>query len=157
MIDRVGAAPISLSAYRGKLVMLVFINTECSHCQEFTEKLIPIAKEYGPRGVQFIECAVNGDALLMVPGFVDRFHPPFPVGYNTDRPQVEKFLGRQILYVPSVTFLSRTGKIVGDYPGESDFMKNGPENTRAELDKLLKPAPPRAKKAAAKPGAEGSK
>jgi hypothetical protein len=49
-----GAAPIQLSQYRGKIVSLVFIYTTCSHCQEFTTILNVLAKEYTPRGVQFL-------------------------------------------------------------------------------------------------------
>jgi thiol-disulfide isomerase/thioredoxin len=95
-IERLGAPSLTLANFRGKLTMLVFINTGCSHCQEFTEKLIPIAKEYAPRGVQFVECAVNGDAQVAIPGFIEQFHPPFPVGYNVQRPLVDQFLGRDV-------------------------------------------------------------
>jgi len=135
-------APLKLGSYRGKVVVLVFISTTCPHCQDFTKELIPIAKEYAPRGVQFLECAVNGEAEEAVPGFVRQFQPPFPVGYNTQA-AVDDYLQRSLLmtfYVPHAVFLSRTGKIVADYPGESDFMKNPATNTKAELDKMLKPA-----------------
>jgi len=81
-ILRPNAAPITLASYRqgGRAV---FISTSCPHCQEFTKALVPIANEYSPRGVQFLECAVNADALEAVPGFIRQFQPPFPVGYNT--------------------------------------------------------------------------
>jgi thiol-disulfide isomerase/thioredoxin len=141
--------PISLASYRGKVVMLIFISTTCPHCQEFTKELVPIANDYSPRGVQFVECAVNGGAAESVPGFVRQFKPPFPVGYNTQA-VVDEYLQRtalQTFYVPHAVFLNRVGKIVGDYPGESDFMKNPATNTRAELDKMLKPAAPAGKKA----------
>ncbi len=144
--------PITLASYRGKVVMLIFISTSCPHCQDFTRELIPIANEYAPRGVQILECAVNGDAAEAVPGFIQRFKPPFPVGYNTQA-AVDEYLQRSILmtfYVPHAVFLNRAGKVVGDYPGESDFMKNPDTNTRAELDKLLNPAATAAKKTAAK-------
>jgi thiol-disulfide isomerase/thioredoxin len=144
--------PITLASYRGKVVLLVFISTSCPHCQDFTRELIPMANEYAARGVQILECAVNPDAAVSVPGFVRQFKPPFPVGYNTQA-AVDDYLQRSILmtfYVPHTVFLSRTGKVVGDYPGESDFMKNPVTNTRAELDKLLTPAPPAAKKTASK-------
>jgi len=142
--------PITLASYRGKVVMLIFISTGCPHCQDLTKELIPIANEYSPRGVQILECAVNGDAEQAVPGFVARFKPPFPVGYNTQA-AVDEYLQRSMLmtfYVPHAVFLNRSGKIVDDYPGESDFMKNPDTNTRAELDKLLAPAATAAKKAA---------
>jgi len=149
-IKRPNAADLTLAAYRGKIVLLVFISTHCSHCQEFTEKLIPIAREYAPRGVQFIECAVNPDAKTDVPNFVRAFQPPFPVGYGA-QDVVDAYLQRSPIltfYVPHTVFLSRTGRIVDDYPGESNFMKNALTNTRGELDKLLKAAAAPAKKTA---------
>ena len=139
-------APLKLESYRGKVVMLVFILTTCPHCQEFTKELIPIAKEYAPRGVQILECAINAEAEEAVPGFVRQFQPPFPVGYNTQAKVDEYF---KTFYVPHAVFLNRAGKVVGDYDGNSDFMMKNPEtNTRAELDKLLKPAAPAGKKTA---------
>lgn len=158
-IERPGATPISLAEYRGKVVMLVFISTGCSHCQDFTRSLIPIAGEYAPRGVQFLECAVNGDAATSVPAFVEQFHPPFPVGFSTQS-EVDNYLKRSFMmtfYVPHAVFLDRSGKIVDDYPGESDFMKNPATNTRAELDKLLAPAPVRKTVSRAKTAGDGSR
>jgi thiol-disulfide isomerase/thioredoxin len=147
-ILRPNAAPITLASYRGKVVALVFISTSCSHCQDFTKALVPIANEYTPRGVQFLECAVNGDALEAVPAFIRQFQPPFPVGYNTQT-EVDDYLQRSIMltfYVPHLVFLNRSGRIAADFAGESDFMKNPAANTRAELDTLLKAAAPAGKK-----------
>jgi thiol-disulfide isomerase/thioredoxin len=144
--------PLTVSSYRGKVVALILISTTCPHCQDFTRELIPMANEYSPRGVQILECAVNPEAAEAVPGFVRQFKPPFPVGYSTQA-AVDEFLQRSVLltfYVPHAVFLNRAGKIVGDYAGESDFMKNPATNTRDELDKLLKPAAPAGKKTASK-------
>ena len=148
---RVGPPPIPLSSLRGKVVALVLISTTCPHCQEFTKELIPIAKEYTPRGVQFLECAVNPGAMFLVADFVQQFQPPFPVGYS-DQDAVDAYLKRDpklTFYVPHVVFLDRAGKIAGDYPGESDFIKDPAANTRKELDKLLAAGPPAKKTAAA--------
>jgi thiol-disulfide isomerase/thioredoxin len=151
-ILRPNEKPLSLASYRGKVVALVFISTACSHCQDFTRALVPMANEYAPRGVQFVECAVNGDAPEAVPEFVRQFQPPFPVGYNVQT-AVDSFLQRSMLltfYVPHMVFLNRGGVVVDDFAGESDFMKNPATNTREELDKLLKGPAASAKKAADK-------
>jgi thiol-disulfide isomerase/thioredoxin len=147
-ILRADAQPLALASFRGKVVALVFILTGCSHCQDFTRALVPIANEYAPRGVQFLECAVNSDAAGTVEGFVQQFQPPFPVGFNTQA-AVDEYLRRSILftfYVPHVVFLDRNGMIVGDFEGESDFMKDAAANTRKELDKLLTAKAPAGKK-----------
>ncbi len=140
-IQRVGKPPLPLKAFRGKIVALVFIDTNCPHCQELTKNLIPIAREYAPRGVQFLECAFNTGARNGVSGFIAQFAPPFPVGWS-DRAPVMAFLQYSILdprpmYVPHMVFIGRHGTIRGDFPGESDFFKSPEANIRAELNKLL--------------------
>ena len=140
-IHRVGGADFKLSDYRGKVVVLALIMTTCSHCQDLTKELIPIAKEYGPRGVQIIECAFNPEAQGDVAGFIAQFQPTFPVGFN-GRDEVYSYLGRSAVdqrpfYVPHLVFIDRNGLIRGDYPGESDFIARAAANTRAKLDELL--------------------
>jgi thiol-disulfide isomerase/thioredoxin len=143
-IERLGAPALDLSQYRGKVVALVFISTTCSHCQDLTRQLVPLSREYAPRGVQVLECAFNDDAQQTLAGFLQQFQPPFPVGW-TSHDAVMGYLQRSIidtrpLYVPHMVFLDRRGIIRADYPGESDFFKDPATNVRAELEKLLKPA-----------------
>jgi cytochrome oxidase Cu insertion factor (SCO1/SenC/PrrC family) len=143
-IERLGAPSVELSQYRGKVVALVFIFTTCSHCQDLTKLLGPLSREYALRGVQVLECAFNDDAKQTMAEFLQQFQPPFPVGW-TNRAAAMAYLQRTILdtrplYVPHMVFLDRRGIIRGDYPGESDFMKDPATNIRAELEKLLKPA-----------------
>src|ERR1017187_6037635 len=69
-----------LSQYAGKVVVLAFISTTCSHCQHITQVLSSLQNEYGPRGVQFLAAAFNPDAAQLVPGFITQFRPTFPVG-----------------------------------------------------------------------------
>jgi thiol-disulfide isomerase/thioredoxin len=136
--------PLDLKEFRGKVLALAFIDTNCAHCQELTRNvLIPVSREYANRGVQVLECAFNDAARWQVPQFVQQFRPPFPVGWNT-RAAVMSYLEISIMdqrpmYVPHMVFLDRAGMIRADYPGESDFFKDAATNVRAELDKLLKP------------------
>jgi peroxiredoxin len=143
-IQRPGAAPIELSQYKGKVVMLAFIDTHCSHCQKLTTFLDEMAPKYSARGVQVLECAFNDDAPASLPEFVRQLHPPFPVGYS-NRAAVMGYLQISILdqrplYVPHVVFLDRKGMIRADVAGESDFMKAPEVNIPAEFEKLLKEA-----------------
>ncbi len=141
-MQRTGAPQLSLSRYRGKVVALAFIQTTCPHCQDLTTILSPIARDYAPRGVQVLECAFNVNAAALVPEFIGRFRPAFPVGW-ADLAAVQAYLQYTIfdkrpLYVPHMVFLDRRGIIRGDFPGESDFFLKPDANIRAELDKLLK-------------------
>ena len=140
-ILRPGQEALPLESFRGKVVALAFISTTCPHCQELTRQFGPLSKEYAARGVQFLECAFDDAAQLAVPGFIQQFQPPFPVGYSS-RAAVDAYLQRSIidktpLWVPHLVFLDRHGLIQADIPGDDPFMNNPLANTRALLDKLL--------------------
>lgn len=140
---RSGGPPIQLSQFRGKIVALTFMITTCPHCQALTQTLNPIARDYTPKGVQFINCAFNNGADTLVPQFIQQFQPTFPVGWSTDA-AVRSFLqfsamDSKMLYVPHMVFIDKKGNIFADFPGESkDFFENADASIRAELDKMLK-------------------
>jgi len=141
-IQRLKGPALRVSQYRGRIVALAFIDTTCPHCQDLTGTLKGIAREYAARGVAVIECAFNDDAHAALGGFVERFAPPFPVGWNT-RAAVMSYLQYSIMdprpvYVPHMIFIDRGGIIRADHPGEDVFFKNPEANIRAELEKLLK-------------------
>jgi hypothetical protein len=141
-IQRPGAAPLTLSQFRGKIVALAFIQTTCPHCQELTRTLNAVSRDYTPRGVQFLECAFDAGAQRGLPLFTRLFQPTFPVGW-ADQAAVMSYLQYSVLlplYVPHMVFLDKQGVIRGDYAGESAFFRTPEANIRAELDKLLKPA-----------------
>ena len=51
-----------LSQYRGKVVLVAFLNTGCSHCQAFAKQLSLYQQEYGTKGVQVIEAVFDKEA-----------------------------------------------------------------------------------------------
>jgi thiol-disulfide isomerase/thioredoxin len=145
-ILRSGAPPLRLSQYRGKVVALAFISTSCSHCQQLTTELNLIARDYTGRGVQFLECAFNDDAVANMPEFLERFTPPFPVGYSNNAAVMaylqHPLIDQRPVFVPHMVFLDRAGVIRADYPGGDAFFAGANANIRAQLDKMLKsPAP----------------
>ncbi len=102
-----------------------------------------------------IESAFNDGAQQLLPEFIERFKPPFPMGFN-DRAAVLGFLQRSVMdmqrfYVPQMVFIDRRGMIRAEYPGESEFFQGDtPRKIRAELDKLLSAAPAASKKSVPK-------
>ena len=103
--------------------------------------MIPLAKEYAPRGVQFLECAFNDDAMSALPEFLQRFSPSFPVGYGTTA-SVMAYLQRTLtdprpMYVPQIVFLDRSGVIRGEFSADEPFFQDAPASIRTQLDKML--------------------
>src|SRR5579871_4656682 len=128
-ISRAGAPPIQLSQLKGKVVALAFINTGCPHCQNLTlTALIPLSKEFATKGVQFVEIAFNPTAAQEVPDFIQKFNPPFPVGWSTDT-AVRTFLGYtandgRLAYVPHMAFIDAKGMLRDDFPAADPFFKS---------------------------------
>ena len=139
-ILRPNGPAVRLSQYRGKVVAVAFIQTECPHCQQLTTELNLIAAEYKDRGVQILECAFDVNAAAALPRFLERFKPPFPVGYSTTA-AVMAYLQYTIIdprpmTVPQMVFLDRTGVIRAQYAGESEFFRDPGPNVRMQLEKM---------------------
>lgn len=130
---------IKLSSYRGHPVILAFILTTCSHCQNTTRILSGIQNEYAGKGLKVVEAAIND--LQSVPGFVRTFNPPFPVGY-ADRNTAVQYLQFSPMvrsFVPFLLFIDRKGLIRAQYTGSDPYFLNEEKNARAEVEKLLAP------------------
>src|SRR5882724_578161 len=60
---------VQLSQFKGKVVALAFISTTCPHCQNYTQTLNAIQKDYAPKGVQILGAAFNDGAQGLLPAF----------------------------------------------------------------------------------------
>src|SRR5882724_4742219 len=70
-----------LSQYRGKVVALEFIYTTCPHCQAASKVMTKYQQEFGARGLQVLDIAVNPNADLLVENFSKEYQVGFPVGW----------------------------------------------------------------------------
>lgn len=134
---------ILLSQYRGKVVVLGFILTTCPHCQKTTGILSKLQTEWGTRGLQVLESAVQASAKEAVPGFVQAFHPTFPVGYNEDGQMVLDFTGfshQHLPLMPIVLLIDRQGMVRFEHDGHDDafFGDQQEQNFRRDIELLLK-------------------
>lgn len=115
-----GMGQESLAGYRGKVVALEFIFTTCPHCQAATQLMSKLQTEYGPKGLQVIDVAVNQNADLLVENFSRDFHVNFPVGWTT-MAQMEKFMGfDERFVVPQLVLIDRKGEIHWQTPALSN-------------------------------------
>lgn len=133
---------IHISEYKGKVVVLAFILTGCSHCQFTSQVLTKLQREYGPRGLQVIASAINEMSKLYVPEFIKNFHPAYPVGYN-ERDAAEDYLQHPAMFrllMPQVVVIDRKGTIRAQYAGDDKFFENADQekNFRNLMEPLLK-------------------
>jgi cytochrome oxidase Cu insertion factor (SCO1/SenC/PrrC family) len=101
-----------LSQYRGKVVALEFIFTTCPHCQAAAKVMTKLQQDYGSRGLQVIDVAVNPNADLLVDNFARDFQVNFPVGWAL-RDQAASFMKFASGYfvVPQLALIDRNGYI----------------------------------------------
>jgi thiol-disulfide isomerase/thioredoxin len=133
---------IWLNEYAGKPVVLAFILTTCVHCQFTTGILTKLEKEYAPKGVAFIESAIEPMSSLHIPDFKKQLNVTFPVGYN-EQGYAAKFLGageNDPMLMPQVVIIDSKGVIQVQFSGdEPGFARPVQEATlREAIDKVMK-------------------
>jgi len=100
----------TLSSYRGRVVLLAFISTQCIHCQKASAIFEQLGREYAGK-LQVAEVAFDDGADSSA--FKKRFGLTFPVGTSTSD-AAHAFLGippGARLGTPQVVAIDRTGII----------------------------------------------
>ena len=136
-----------LSSYRGKMVVMAFMFTTCTHCQHTAGILAKVQTEYGAKGVQVLGVTIDPGAKEGIPAFLKITGANFPVGYS-DQPQALKFLHAPTdgWFVPMLAFIDAAGTVRSQYvvldsgDASSKFLEDQDVNIRKEIDKYLKPA-----------------
>jgi thiol-disulfide isomerase/thioredoxin len=129
-----------LSSFKGKVVMVAFLNTGCTHCQHFAQELSQFQKEYGPKGVQVVAAVFDNGAKAGLQSFRDQFVRGFPLGYS-DEKTVLAWLGQPVeegYFVPIVVFVNRRGMIVSQHLGDDSLFQDPDAEIRHKLDLMLK-------------------
>jgi peroxiredoxin len=153
--DRKG---IDVKKYRGKIVLLVLFATSCDECVGVVSLMSKLEKDYAARGFQAIGAAVDDNAAYTVTPFIQRYRPPFPIGF-LDKDALIKIADippGQRPFVPILMFINQTGNVRFQYYGNDPFLKDVEKGTRAivtglmnardtgqEPQKVVAPAPPK--------------
>ena len=98
-----------LSSYRGRVVLLAFISTRCTHCQNASLIFERLSHELA--GLQVLEFAFNENSDA--PAFAKQFGLTFPIGTGTTD-SAHDFLGvsrGERIGTPQVVVIDRSGII----------------------------------------------
>jgi peroxiredoxin len=142
-ISTVDGKGIALSQYKGKAMLLAFILTTCPHCRMTVGYLAKDQQTYGPRGFQALASAIDSGVPGVIPPFVNEFHLPFPVGYNTDGNAILAFLGysrNHLPHMPILLFIDRQGTIREQHEGSDEkeyFNERQEQNLQKSIEALL--------------------
>jgi peroxiredoxin len=134
-----------LNDYRGKVVVLEFMQTTCPHCADFVAKLKDIQQKYGDK-VQILSVVFPPDDQNAVKQYIAGHGISYPVLFDCGQ-MGYSYIRKQTVDFPHVYLIDRNGMIRNDWvqtPTTMDiFEGNG---LAAEIDRMLTNGTPTAPK-----------
>lgn len=107
---------LSLSAYKGKVVLLDFWATWCTPCREEIPHFVEMQQKYEPQGFQVIGISMDDDAKP-VREFYQKYKMNYPVAVGDDK-LAQSFGG--VMGLPVNFLIDRDGRIVAKYLGATE-------------------------------------
>jgi peroxiredoxin len=120
-VQTIDGKSLSVESYRGKVVAIAFIHTECPHCQRTSQMLERIKSLHADTDLQVLAIALNADAAKLIPKFIERLAVTFPVAPDT-QPNVRKYLGianTGVVMPPALVIIDRAGMIQAEFGGDN--------------------------------------
>jgi peroxiredoxin len=108
---------LTLSAYRGRVVLLDFWATWCDPCRDEIPRFVDLQNKYSQRGLQIIGVSMD-DAPEPVRDFYQRFNMNYPVVMGNAKTG-ELYGG--ILGLPVAFLIGRDGRIHAKHIGATDI------------------------------------
>ena len=134
-------AVLSTASMRGEIVLVQFLLTECSHCQQTAAMLSRLQAEFKGRGLKIVGAAIDDGprTSAAIDLFRSANHVEFPVGY-ADRQQALGALdipaGARFV-VPQILIIGRDGRVRAKSEPMGSPELQDEESLRTLLGKLL--------------------
>jgi peroxiredoxin len=132
---------ITIPQYKGKVVMIEMMLTDCPECLNTLQFMAKLQKDYGPRGFQAVGIALDPNIANVKP-FAERYRFPFPVGHMDKDPAI-KFLDLKETghpTVPYILFVDWQGSVRFQYPADAPIFASAEKNLAQIADGLLRQA-----------------
>jgi peroxiredoxin/predicted negative regulator of RcsB-dependent stress response len=107
---------ISLSKYRGSIVVLVYLNTEQARSQEAMKDVQSLFENYGSRGVQVIGITADAGEKESILKIAGKYNLDFPILVDSERDVYGEY---GIRVYPSTVIIDKEGNVVYGIPGHS--------------------------------------
>ncbi len=155
LLDQDGNS-LTLSSFRGKLVVLEFLQPACPHCQKAGKLLQKLYEEFAGRDFMVIGISHDPRGLPAIREYRKEHGLTYPIVFG-DMVVAMNYLGinplRPNFHVPVFFFISPTGEILEERNPEhlldKDWFANTEQNLEATVRRLMPPP--------AKPAAKGRK
>ena len=131
----VNGAPIKLSSYNGKVLLVNLWATWCGPCRLETPELVKLHKEFRSQGVEVVGLSTeNPDASAdKVREFVQNFDVDYRIGWATPEVAITLMQGRDA--IPQSFVISRSGRIVRRFVGFNPM--DTPKQIREAIEEAL--------------------
>lgn len=134
-----------LQDFRGKVVVLDIMKTDCPDCQRLAVTLERVRAKYGNR-IQILSIVNPPDTQATVSQFVATYKVQTPILFDCGQVSASYFKAtpqRPTISVPHVFLIDQNGIIRNDFantPANKAIFQG--DGLMAEIDKLLAPQPP---------------
>jgi peroxiredoxin len=134
-LKAVTGAPIKLSTYNGKVLLVNLWATWCGPCRLETPELVKLHKEFRTQGLEVVGLSTeNPDASAdKVREFVHNFDVDYRIGWATPEVAITLMQGRDA--IPQSFVISRTGRIVKRFVGFNPM--ETPKQIRTAIQEAL--------------------
>lgn len=105
----------SLSANKGKVVLIDFWATWCGPCRMAIPHLIELQKEYGDKGFTMVGVSLDQQGEPVVAPFYRQWNMNYPVVIDADGSVARNYGG--IRSIPTAVLIDKHGKIVNGFVG----------------------------------------
>ena len=135
-LQAANGAPIKLSDYSGKVLVVNLWATWCGPCRMETPELVKLHKEFRSRGVEMVGLSTENpdNSAQQVRDFVHAFNVDYRVGWATSDVALTLMQGREA--IPQSFIITRDGRIMKRFVGFSP--ENTPQQIRQALEDALK-------------------
>lgn len=131
----VSGAPIKLSSYDGKVLLVNLWATWCGPCRLETPELVKLHKEFRSQGLEVVGLSTeNPDASAdKVREFVQNFDVSYRIGWATADVALTLMQGRDA--IPQSFVISRSGRVVKRFVGFNPM--STPQQIREAIEEAL--------------------
>jgi thiol-disulfide isomerase/thioredoxin len=131
----VSGAPIKLSNYAGKVLVVNLWATWCGPCRQETPELVKLHKEFRSQGVEVIGLSTENpdDSADAVREFVHNYNVDYRVGWASQQVAIALMQGRDA--IPQSFVISRSGRVVKRFVGFNQMLT--PPQIREAIQEAL--------------------
>jgi cytochrome c biogenesis protein CcmG/thiol:disulfide interchange protein DsbE len=128
-------APIKLSNYSGKVLLVNLWATWCGPCRQETPELVKLNKEFRSQGLEVIGLSTENadESADQVREFVQNYKVDYRIGWSGSQVAVALMQGRDA--IPQSFVISRSGRIVKRFVGFNAIAT--PDQIRAAVQEAL--------------------